>query len=305
VSTPEAVAALEERLATIRTLVLRRLHREVSLFLLSQQFFTDNMLEVETSSSLGRDSNNFVSLVQLKASGLVKNVDHDLPLQNGTHKLNPSLNRIVVRISNPNAMLDEGVRVENEVAAITLMHRALSAMPHNPIPKVFAWEASSSAGSGWMVEEFMEGEKLSVHLPDLSLDKKALIVDQVAELFGMIQSFNPEVDGFGGLDFDANGRVVAGRSSLWSVGPFPNYADMYQGIFNRQLELTGTTPLLDGWKEGDLKERLHRFNASGGFKSLLQPFESMKSTLVHGDICQYSISHPVTRLTSLQQRRTS
>jgi hypothetical protein len=92
---------------------------------------------------------------------------------------------------------------------------------------------------------------------------------------------------------------------LWSVGPFANYADMYQGILNRQLELTATTPLLDGWREGDLKERLHRFNVSGGFKSLLQPFENMKPTLVHGDICQYSISYLLTQLTSPQQRRTS
>lgn len=263
------------------------------------------MLEVESVSPLGRDSNNFVNLVQLKASGSVKDVDHELPPQIGTYKLDPSVTKIVFRISNPNAMLDENVRIENEVAAITLMHRTFAGLPCNPVPKVFAWEASSSAGSGWIAEEFMEGEKLSGLLPDLSIEKKTLVLDQVAELSGMIQAFDLELNGFGGLGFDADGKVVARRSSLWSVGPFANYADMYQGIFNRQLELTATTPLANGWKEGDLKERLHRFNASGGFKSLLQPFETMKSTLVHGDICQYSISYPVARLTSLQQRRTS
>jgi hypothetical protein len=263
------------------------------------------LLEVDTVSPLGRDSNNFVNLVQLKASGSVKDVDYELLPQTGTHKLHPSVTRIVVRISNPNATLDEAVRIENEVAAITLMHRAFAGLSYNPVPKVFAWEASSSAGSGWIAEEFMEGEKLSGLLPGLSIEKRILVLDQVAELFGKIQTFDPELDGFGGLGFDANGKVVARRSSLWSAGPFANYADMYQGIFNRQLELTATSPLLDGWKEGDLKERLHRFNASGGFKSLLQPFETMKSTVVHGDICQYSISYPVARLTSLQQQRTS
>jgi hypothetical protein len=263
------------------------------------------LLEVESVSPLGRDSNNFVNLVQLKPLGSVKDVDHDLPPQNGTLELDPSVTKIVVRISNSNAMLDEGVRVENEVAAIALMHRALAKLPYIPVPKVFAWEVSSSAGSGWIAEEFMEGEMLSGLLPDFSLEKKTLVLDQVAELFGMIQVFDSELDGFGGLGFDANGKVVARRSSLWSVGPFANYADMYQGIFIRQLELTATTPLLDGWKEGDLEERLYRFNASGGFKSLLQPFETMKSTLVHGDICQYSNSPPIAPLTSLQQRRTS
>lgn len=246
---------------------------------------TDTLLQVETVSPLGRDSNNFVNLVQLKESSLAQNANHDNPLQYGTHKLELSVTRIVVRISNPNAMLDEGVRVENEVAAITLMHRALADLPQSIIPKVFAWQTSSSVGSGWIVEEFMEGEKLGQHLPDLSTDKKAQIFDQVAELFGKIQAFDPEVDGFGGLRFDSNGRVVAGRSSLWSVGPFTNYAAWYQGVFDKQLELVATTPLLHGWNEGGLKERLHHFNASGGFRSLLRPFENMRSTLVHGDIC--------------------
>jgi hypothetical protein len=136
----------------------------------------------------------------------------------------------------------------------------------------------------------MEGEKLSLHLPDLSMEEKILILDQVAELFGMIQTFDPEVDGFGGLGFDGDGRVVAQKSSLWSVGPFLSYASMYQGTFDRQLELVVTTSLLDGWNEGGLMERLRHFNESGGLKSLLSPFESMRFTLVHGDICQYSDS---------------
>lgn len=243
------------------------------------------MLEVETVSPLGRDSNNFVNLVQLKESSLVQDANHDVALQHGTHKLDPSINRVVVRISNPGAMLDEDVRVENEVAAITLMQRALANSSNNPIPKVFAWEASSSTGSGWIVEEFMAGEKLSQHLPNLSVDEIARIFDQVAEILGKIQVFDPKVDGFGGLKFDASGRVVAGRSSLWSVGPFTKYADWYQGIFDKQLEMVATTPLLDGWSESGLRERLHHFGASGGLRSLLRPFENMKSTLVHGDIC--------------------
>ncbi|KAH0286073.1 hypothetical protein M436DRAFT_60238 [Aureobasidium namibiae CBS 147.97] len=284
VSATESTAALEERLAVIRTLVQQRLHREI-----------------KTITPLGRDSNNFVNLVQLKESSLDQEANHDLPLQHGTHKLDSSVTRIVVRVSNPGAMLDEDVRVKNEVAAITLMHRALAGSPYNLIPKVFAWEASSSAGSGWIVEEFMEGEKLSQHFPDLSLDEKALIFDQVAELFGKIQAFDPEVNGFGGFGFDASGRVIAGRSSLWSVGPSSNYADWYQGIFDKQLESVATTPLLDGWSEGGLKERLHHFGASGGLRSLLRPFENMRSTLVHGDISAENIlidpeTHQITGL---------
>jgi hypothetical protein len=245
------------------------------------------LLEVEIVSPLGRDSNNYVNLVQLKKIELAQDAHLDTPLQHGTHKLDSAVVKIVVRISNSNAMLDEDVRVENEVAAITLMHRALADLEYRPIPRVYAWETSSSAGPGWIAEEFMEGEKLSLHLPDLSMDEKIRVLDQVAGLFGRIQAFDPEVDGFGGLGLDENGRVVAQKSSLWSVGPFQDYASMCQGMFDRQLELVATTPLLGGWNEGSLSERLRYFNESGGLKSLLLPFESLRCTLVHGDICQY------------------
>jgi hypothetical protein len=245
------------------------------------------LLEVEIVSPLGRDSNNYVNLVQLKKIELAQDAHLDTPLQHGTHKLDSAVVKIVVRISNSNAMLDEDVRAENEVAAITLMHRALADLKYRPIPRVYAWETSSSAGPGWIAEEFMEGEKLSLHLPDLSMDEKIRVLDQVAGLFGRIQAFDPEVDGFGGLGLDENGRVVAQKSSLWSVGPFQDYASMCQGIFYRQLELVATTPLLGGWNEGGLSERLRHFSESGGLKSLLLPFESLRCTLVHGDICQY------------------
>jgi hypothetical protein len=288
VSVPEAKAAFEERVAMIRTVVHQRLQHEVSIVRLTGQYATYILLEVETVSPLGRDSNNYVNLVQLKKTDLIQDAHHDLPLQYGTHKLDLSVVKIVVRSSNSNVMLDEEVRVENEVAAITLMHRALANLTYRPVPKVYAWEASSSTGHGWIAEEFMDGEKLSLHLPDLSMDEKIRILDQVAEIFEMIQAFDPKTDGFGGLRFDENGRVVAQKSSLWSVGPFQDYASMYPGIFDKRLELVATTPLLNGWNEGGLSERLRHFNESGGLKSLLHSFESTKFTLVHGDICQYS-----------------
>ncbi|KAI4854357.1 hypothetical protein E4T44_00230 [Aureobasidium sp. EXF-8845] len=247
VSASEADAAFENRVSIIRILVQERLQRKCA---------ADILLEAESVSPLGRDSNNFVNLVQLEKTDL----DHGLHVQYGTHKLDPSVTKIVVRISNPNAMLDEEVRVENEVAAITLMHRALVSLTYSPVPKVFAWETSSSTGPGWIVEEFMKGEKL------------------IAELLKLIQTFDPEVGGFGGLGFEI-GRVIVRRSPLWSVGPFPTYADTYQGIFNRQLELVAATPLLDEWNEGGLSERLRNFNESGGLESLLQPSEPMRLTL--------------------------
>ncbi|THX48299.1 hypothetical protein D6D06_09181 [Aureobasidium pullulans] len=149
-------------------------------------------------------------------------------------------------------------------------------------PKVFAWQGFKH-GLGWIVQEYLPGEQLSLHFSDLQTDKKAVVLDQVAEIFKMIQSFQHGVEGFGGLGFDGKGSVVAGRSSLWSVGPFSTHAGMYRAIFAKQLDLVQVTPLLDGWKGTGLQERLQKLNASGGFANLLAYTANIQPTLVHGD----------------------
>jgi len=233
---------------------------------------------------LGRDSNNFVHLVDL-AEAIGHDETNTLASQPGTVKFVSSVIKAVVRLSNPNAMIDEEVRVENEVAAISLVQKALISYPCKIVPKVFAWQGSKH-GLGWIVQEYLSGEQLSLHFSDLQTDKKVVVLDQVAEIFEMIQSFQHGVEGFGGLRFDENGSVVAGRSSLWSVGPFSTHAGMYQAIFAKQLELTQATPLLDGWKGTGLQERLQRFSTSGGFANLLARTGDIQPTLVHGDFGQ-------------------
>lgn len=233
---------------------------------------------------LGRDSNNFVHLVDL-AEAIGHDKTNTSASQPGTAKLDSSVIKVVVRLSNPNAMIDEEVRVENEVAAISLVQKALISYPCKIVPQVFAWQGSKH-GLGWIVQEYLPGEQLSLHFSDLQTDKKAVVLDQVAEIFKMIQSFKHGVEGFGGLGFDGEGSVVAGRSSLWSVGPFPTHAGTYRAIFAKQLELTQVIPLLDGWKGTGLQERLQKLNASGGFANLLAYTANIQPTLVHGDFGQ-------------------
>lgn len=240
--------------------------------------------QVISVAPLGRDSNNFVHLVDL-AEAIGHSGTNTPTSQPGTHELDLSVVRIVVRLSNPNAMIDEEVRVENEVAAISLMRQALYSYPLEIVPKVFAWQGSKH-GLGWIVQEYLPGEQLSLHFSDLQTDKKAVVLDQVAEIFKMIRSSKHGVEGFGGLGFDGKGSVVAGRSSLWSVGPFSTYAEMYQAIFAKQLELTQVTPLLDGWKGTGLQERLQRFSTSGGFAKFLAHTGNIRPTLIHGDFGQ-------------------
>ncbi|KAI5197064.1 hypothetical protein AUEXF2481DRAFT_43007 [Aureobasidium subglaciale EXF-2481] len=265
VSEAKSVDELEVRLAIINSAVQQRLQRKV-----------------ESVSSLGRDSNNYVHLVHLENAG-EHHSNAEISPQAGTSPLDPSVTKIVIRISNPAAMLDDKVRVENEVAAVALMRRALATTPRTIVPKVYAWKPAGK-GSGWIAQEYLEGKQLSAHTTKLPADKVTFVVDQVAELFAKIQRFDPQVAGFGGLRFDLNGEVVTGRSTLWSIGPFHKYSEMYHGIFVKQTSSAATTPLLEGWKGTDLLERLKNFSVSAVWKALLGKFDGFKPTLVHGDL---------------------
>ncbi|THZ77721.1 hypothetical protein D6C85_01493 [Aureobasidium pullulans] len=104
-------------------------------------------------------------------------------------------------------MIDEEVRVENEVAAISLVQKALVNYPYKIVSKVFAWQGSKH-GLGWIVQEYLPGEQLSIHFPDLQADKKAVVLDQVAQIFKMIQSFQHGDQGFGGLRIGAENILI-------------------------------------------------------------------------------------------------
>lgn len=250
---------------------------------------TNLMFQVISASTLGRDSNNFVHLVRLVESSGSPGAAYNRPLDPGCDHLDRTTVEVVVRLSNPEAMLDEDVRVENEVAALTLMRRALHRLSRQIVPKVYAWQGSKT-GFGWIVQEHVKGEQLSQNLSVLTIDQKSFVFDQLAEIFKMIQGLTLGFPGFGGLRFDDGGEVVAGRSSLWSIGPFATYADLYQGIFVRQLGLADESSFLNGWRGTGLRERLYHFNASGGFAYLLRHFSNVRPTLVHGDLSRSALS---------------
>lgn len=233
---------------------------------------------------MGRDSNNYAHLISLtEASASIEHVTS--LLKPGTKPLPQSAQKIVVRISNPDAMLNNAVRVENEVAAMTLMRDALQ-FPVRIVPEVYAWNTAAE-GPGWIVQEYMRGESLGDRFSKLSDIQLEHVLDQVAQIFKAIQNYTPDVTGFGGLNFNKEGKVVTGELTIWFDGPFTTYLDMYLGIFRKQLELSQTTALVDGWRGTDLGERLKSLDQTGGFARLLSETSNVRPTLVHGDFSKH------------------
>jgi hypothetical protein len=76
------------------------------------------------------------------------------PAQPGTVELpNPLPAKLVVRIANPATMDNPARKIENEVAAIALLHASTSKTA-TPVANLYAW---SKDGPAWMVMEFMDG----------------------------------------------------------------------------------------------------------------------------------------------------
>ncbi|KAH8807520.1 hypothetical protein F5884DRAFT_342876 [Xylogone sp. PMI_703] len=143
----------------------------------------------------------------------------------------------------------------------------------------------------------MHGELLGDRFSNLSESQKQHVLDQVAQVFKMIQCYTPGVTGFGGLKFDDEGKVVTTGLTIWFGGPFTSYTDMYLYIFQKQIELSKSTPLVNGWKGTGLDERLTAFRESGKFSKLLHEYSNVQPTLVHGDL---SLENILFNLETLQ-----
>jgi hypothetical protein len=97
---------------------------------------------------LGWDSNNFVYRVELAPVGGTRaesNDERPTQQQLGTAILPSSMNEVVVRISNVEALLNEDVRVENEVAAMCLMRNAFASLS---LVLIECWYLTYSHGVG-------------------------------------------------------------------------------------------------------------------------------------------------------------
>jgi len=182
-------------------------------------------------------------------------------------------------------MLNNAVRVENEVAAITLMRYALSSHESGLVPEVYGWNTAAE-GRGWIIEERMHGQALHKIFPIMSFEHQEEILQQIARVFKAIQSYElpNTITGYGGLTFGAKGEVISGATTIWFGGPSDTFKYIYAQIFEKQLEFAETTKLVNGCKENpSLRQRLRTFQCRC-LEKVLKNFSVTRRTLVHGDL---------------------
>ena len=79
--------------------------------------------------------------------------------QPGTHTIPPGLDAFIIRLPNPISGYNDKIRVQNEVAALSVARDALQAKFPGFVPRVFGW-GSAKHGRGWILQEHMAGRPL-------------------------------------------------------------------------------------------------------------------------------------------------
>jgi len=215
--------------------------------------------------------------------------------QPATSNLPASTTKLVMRMSDPDAILNELVRVQNEAAAMMLAREALASLPNAIVPAVYGWnrtvleleQTQHPFTPGWVLMESIPGSRLLDKWDSLSSTKKREILQQLAVIFQKLQAYQlPEtIKGYGGLNFDNDGNVVVGPTAIWGGGPCTSYVDLYVECLQTQLAFAEKCDVVKAWKGSGLRSRIVNF-ANDGLKPLLLQAESdsaLRPTLVHGD----------------------
>ncbi|ROW05816.1 hypothetical protein VMCG_05139 [Cytospora schulzeri] len=234
--------------------------------------------------------NNFIYKVVLDSPMFPASFPEDQP---GTSKPPPEgVSSLVIRLSNPRAEgLNNANRVENEVASLYLARQSLQNSGSSPVvPAVYAWspckfhDVPHEEGFGWIMAEFKSGSDLDAQFPNLSVEERNAVVEQIAVVLSAIQRVTiPEgATEFGALTF-VDGKIVSGQMPLLKGGPWRSYSALWAAKLQAQLEDSENSPLLKGWRTENIRERLDRFLANGVDK-VLDEIDVTQRVLVHGDL---------------------
>ncbi|KAF0320450.1 phosphotransferase enzyme family protein [Colletotrichum asianum] len=169
-----------------------------------------------------------------------------------------------MRFSDPASMLNEEIRVQNEVAVMSLAREALEHHDTSLVPEVY-------------------GVPLGDKFPTLDSEKKRDLLRQIAQAFKHFQKYKPPESArtFGGLNFGPDGSLIGGPTPIAGGGPCTTLSDLYQEYFKTQIGFADKCDIIRGWGDSDLRTRLDQFGAKG-LKSLVSRVEA-RPTLVHGD----------------------
>lgn len=203
-------------------------------------------------------------------------------------------------------MLNEAVRVQNEVALMSFIREALASITPSVVPAVYAWGKSVSADSnqeyvpGWVVLEHMPGVPLGPAWESLGDDTKKQLLQQIATVHAGIQSYElpTSIKQYGGLNFDDDGHIIVGATPIdGTLVACNTHTELYLEYMQTILKSADKCDVVKGWHDTNLRSRIEAF-ASQGLRSMLEEAAAKnpntRPTLVHGDFGKRQIRPPTS-----------
>lgn len=234
--------------------------------------------------------NNFVYSVKLSSPTTSASIKPTLS-QPGSQPIPDGASVLVVRLSNVAAGLNEINRVQNEVAAMSLVRDALGGSFDSPVPRVYGW-ASVHNGQSWIIQEYMQGKAQDQAFKTMNVSDKRKILRQMAEVVKVLQRYQLplSIQGYGGLSFDQSGSIVSAAMTTIHAGPFDTYEALCRAMLQSSLAEAEQSPLLKGWEPNGIRARLNAFIREG-VSPTIENADVEKKVLVHSDFSKFLVSH--------------
>lgn len=132
--------------------------------------------------------NNFVYRIELSRLSDNQQVLTTSVSQPGAISIPHNAQHVVMRLSDYRAGLNDWNRVQNEVAAMTLVREALK--PRQIIPAIYGW-ASAADDQGGILMEYMSGTSLDASFQAMSSDEgKKRVLREMATIVLSLQQFD-------------------------------------------------------------------------------------------------------------------
>ena len=234
--------------------------------------------------------NNFVYVVHVDLGP--SHATKPAQRQPGTHPIPTDIDTFIIRLPNPLSGYNDRIRVENEVAALSLARDALQANFPAFVPRVFGW-GSGQLGQGWILEEYMAGSPLLDDFGKMTDEDKANILGQMADVLSTLQRYQlpSTVRDFGGLGFGPSGEYTSAPLSILNAGPFATYEDLVKATIQSKLVKADSDPQVLGWQANGIRARLDKFIADG-LHPALSDLGDYPKVLVHADLSTPRCSWP-------------
>ncbi|KAJ7671002.1 hypothetical protein B0H17DRAFT_196943 [Mycena rosella] len=153
-----------------------------------------------------------------------------------------------------------------------------------PIAPTYAYSVSTD--DAWMVEGKLPGVPMDEAWQTADVAARVGMLEALADVLAKLKTIPvPSGPGsrFGGLGYDAEGKIILGPTCLgYDEGPFATAKDHYKAWIGGQWGDAQKNHYAVGWKVDGLHERIERF-VREGLDSALGCLEGCEPVFIHAD----------------------